>query len=101
MKNWTKTAGLLFMAASSVYYGQAVTAAPVKSASPANGGKSPNGTDVRLIEELAPAKPASTAKAAAAPKPSDEDATSADAVPAAPAKEGKSVSKSEVNVTDE
>src|SRR4051794_36611344 len=103
MKNWTKTAGLLFMAASSVYYGQAVTAAPVKSASPANGGKSPNGTDVRLIEELAPAKPSSSAKSANAAKPAagDDEATSADAVPVAPVKEGKSVSKSEVNVSDE
>jgi type IV pilus assembly protein PilQ len=102
MKKWTKTAGLLFMAASSVYYGQAVVAAPAKSAPTVNGDKT--ATDVRLLEELAPAAPANgdvstnpatpaIGAAPAAAKPTGTDA---------PAKtEGKSVSKSEVNVSDE
>src|SRR6266536_2958488 len=109
MKKWTKTAGLLFMAASSVYYGQAVVAAPDKSATTASGGdKSPTATDVRLLEELAPAAatPDKTDPATAAPAPTAAGvkpaATDAPAAPAPAAKpEGKSVSKSEVNVTDE
>src|SRR5688500_12112121 len=104
MKKWTKTAGLLFMAASSVYYGQAVVAAPAKSGGGADGGK-PAGTDVRLLEELTPGIPgkkAAPADGAAAPAPGDKTETAAPAQPAAPAKtEGRSVSKSEVNVNDE
>jgi hypothetical protein len=99
MKKWTKTAGLLFMAASSVYYGQAVVAAPAKSAATATGDKS--ATDVRLLEELAPAtgdKSDPTAAPATTPAPAGTTNPAA----AAPAKpEGKSVSKSEVNVNDE
>jgi type IV pilus assembly protein PilQ len=116
MKKWTKTAGLLFMAASSVYYGQAVVAAPGKSAPAAGGAKSPTATDVRLLEELIPtALPvekgdAADAAAAATPLTADSaapgaapaPATTAPATPAAPAKpEGRSVSKSEVQVSDE
>jgi len=106
MKNWTKTAGLLFMAASSVYFGQAVVAAPGKSESTANGGKSPNTSDVRLLEELTPdAGDKADAKTDAGDAKS-ADAKSADAKgdakPDAPAKsEGRSVSKSEVKVSDE
>lgn len=100
MKNWTKTAGLLFMAASSVYFGQAVVAAPGKSELTANGGKSPNGSDVRLLEELTPATAdKADGKSDADAKP---DAKAADSKPEAPAKsEGRSVSKSEVKVSDE
>src|SRR5258706_11152847 len=110
MKKWTKTAGLLFMAASSVYYGQAVVAAPGKSANTANeGDKSPTATDVRLLEELAPASangdktdpetgaPAPTPATGA--KPTATDGSAPATAPAKP--EGKSVSKSEVNVNDE
>jgi type IV pilus assembly protein PilQ len=96
MKKWTKTAGLLFMAASSVYYGQAVVAAPAKSAPVANGDK--GATDVRLLEELTPATtdtPANATTSATAPG----QPTTGDPAPAAP--QGKSVSKSEVNVSDE
>jgi type IV pilus assembly protein PilQ len=100
MKKWTKTAGLLFMAASSVYYGQAVVAAPAKSAATATGDKS--ATDVRLLEELAPAtgdKSDPTAAPVTTPAPAGTTNPAAAAAPAKP--EGKSVSKSEVNVNDE
>jgi|GEM_PF-234972 len=107
MKKWTKTAGLLFMAASSVYYGQAVVAAPAKSVAAANGDKNPNATDVRLLEELTPtattdqADPSATPAETPAPaKPAAPSTASADKA-AAPKTEGRSVSKSEVNVTDE
>jgi type IV pilus assembly protein PilQ len=101
MKKWTKTAGLLFMAASSVYYGQAVVAAPGKSDAAVNGGsKTPSATDVRLLEELVPA---ATDKSDATATTPATTATAADPKPAdAPAKsEGRSVSKSEVKVSDE
>jgi type IV pilus assembly protein PilQ len=114
MKKYTKTAGILFMAASSVYYGQAVVAAPGSPASGASGGKSPGATDVRLLEELTPAAnpeksdpsaPSSpTTPAATDPNaPANSDAKDAkDAKPIDAAKpEGRSVSKSEVNVSDE
>src|SRR5690349_1851056 len=115
MKKWTKTAGLLFMAASSVYYGQAVVAAPGKSGPAANGAK-PAATDgpttVRLLDDLvptapaeAPAAPAPGDKPAAAPadnKPAATESLTTGGAPAAPAKtEGRSVSKSEVAVNDE
>jgi len=103
MKNWTKTAGLLFMAASSVYFGQAVVAAPGKSESAVNGGKTPNASDVRLLEELTPA--AGDKTDATDNKPTDAKATdvkTSDTKTDAPAKsEGRSVSKSEVKVSDE
>ncbi|HSI36802.1 MAG TPA: secretin and TonB N-terminal domain-containing protein [Tepidisphaeraceae bacterium] len=100
MAKMSKTAGLLFMAAASVYYGQGVLAAPGKSgAAPAGGGKTP-ATDVRLLEDLSPGAPApATAPAAAAGEKPD---AVVDAKDAAPAKaEGRSVSKSEVAVSDE
>jgi type IV pilus assembly protein PilQ len=102
MKKWTKTAGLLFMAASSVYYGQAVVAAPAKSAPVANGDK--GATDVRLLEELAPAGSDSantTTPATATTGATDSGAKAAPGSTAPPAPQGKSVSKSEVNVSDE
>jgi type IV pilus assembly protein PilQ len=96
MKKWTKTAGLLFMAASSVYYGQAVVAAPAKSAPAANGEK--GATDVRLLEELAPAGTDNAANATTtAPGATTRPATG----DTPPAPQGKCVSKSEVNVSDE
>lgn len=103
MKKWTKTAGLLFMAASSVYFGQAVVAAPGKSDSTATGGKSPGGSDVRLLEELTPAaSDKADAKADSKADADNADSKATDAKPAAPAKsEGRSVSKSEVKVSDE
>ncbi len=102
MKNWTKTAGLLFMAASSVYFGQAVVAAPGKSELAANGGKSPSGSDVRLLEELAPATDKTDSKSDATDADAKPDAKASDSKPEAPAKsEGRSVSKSEVKVSDE
>jgi len=97
MAKMSKTAGLIFMAAASVYYGQGVLAAPGKSASSAGGGKTP-ATDVRLLEDLSPSSPAAPAAK------SDKPAGATDAKPeaAAPAKpEGRSVSKSEVAVSDE
>src|SRR5690349_13574919 len=105
MKKWTKTAGLLFMAASSVYYGQAVVAAPAKSGTGADGGK-PAGTDVRLLEDLIPGvtkgTPASAENATAGGDKAETSPAEKSAQPAAPAKpEGRSVSKSEVNVNDE
>src|SRR5687768_18430559 len=53
MKKWTKSAGLLFMAAASVYVGQAVVAAPGKPGAAA-GGATP-ATEVKLLEETKPA----------------------------------------------
>src|SRR5688572_8872621 len=79
MKKWTKSAGLLFMAAASVYFGQAVVAAPGKPGAGA-GGATP-ATEVKLLEETKPADGAGGDEA----KPS----------------EGPSVSKSEVAVSDE
>jgi type IV pilus assembly protein PilQ len=116
MKKYTKTAGLLFMAASSVYYGQAVAAAPGKAGSAASGAKAaPGATDVRMLDDLVPgastpATPATGAPASttATDKPSagsagttasNPDAPAAEPAPAKP--EGRSVSKSEVNVSDE
>lgn len=95
MKKWTKSTGLLFMAAASVYYGQAVVAAPGKPASPASGGKNP-ATDVRLLEDLAPA---ATDKPAASKETAPATAEKPVAVEAK--NEGRSVSKSEVQVSDE
>jgi type II secretory pathway component GspD/PulD (secretin) len=75
MKKWTKTAGILFVAAASVYYGQAVVAAPGRSGAAASGAGTV--TEVKLLEEAAPSDNGE--------KPS----------------EGRSVSKSEVQVSDE
>jgi type IV pilus assembly protein PilQ len=86
MKKWTKSAGLLFMAAASVYFGQAVVAAPARPGASA-GGATP-ATEVKLLEET-PAKPADGA--------ADGQASGEDGKPS----EGKSVSKSEVAVSDE
>ena len=69
MKKYTKTAGLLFMAASSVYYGQAVVAAPAKSAPGANGAKSDAPTNVRLLDDLVPTAPAVPARWCRTPRP--------------------------------
>lgn len=80
MRTWTKTAGLIFLAASSVYSNQASTALAGERAmlAPQTGG-----TDVKLLEE------------------SDPFATSQPtSKPAADAGEGKSVSSSEVVVSD-
>lgn len=100
MVKMSKTAGLIFMAAASVYYGQGVLAAPGRSASPAGGGKTP-ATDVRLLEDLSPGSPAAPGTPAAK---TDKPAGAAEAKPEAPAPakaEGRSVSKSEVAVSDE
>ena len=87
MKKYTKTAGLLFMAASSVYYGQAVAAAPGKAAPTASGAKNPGATDVRMLEDLAPtATPANpTATTPAAPAPAAGSAGTTASNPDAPA----------------
>lgn len=124
MKKYTKTAGLLFMAASSVYYGQAVVAAPGKSAPSVGGAKPETPTNVRLLDDLVPTAPATPTNDTAtsdtpAAAPSTTPAVTADkSAPAAtddrpadpatgkppvdaPKPEGRSVSKSEVAVTDE
>lgn len=51
MNKWTKTAGLIFMAAASVYSDRAIAAKPAKPGSPAD--KAP-ATDVKLLEETDP-----------------------------------------------
>jgi type IV pilus assembly protein PilQ len=109
MKKWTKRAGLLFMAAASVYYGQAIMAAPAKPASPANG-TSP-ATEVKLLDDAAanpaapvatsPATPAGDAKAADAKTGDAKTGEGEAATDDAKGTEGRSVSKSEVNVSDE
>src|SRR5688572_28210816 len=84
MKKFTKSAGLIFMAAASVYYGQAVGAAPANGTSPA--------TEVKLLEE--------TKAPAAAEKPATTEGEAATTEEGKPS-EGRSVSKSEVQVSDE
>ena len=73
MKKWIKTAGLLFMAAASVYSDQAIAAKPGTAAKPTNQAPS---TDVKLLEEAdpfatgptsAPSTTVSEVKAPAAP----------------------------------
>jgi type IV pilus assembly protein PilQ len=98
MKKWTKTAGLLFMAAASVYYGQAAVAAPAKSASPANGTNP--ATEVKLLEETPAAKTPAAKTPAASEKPEATEGETTEGEDAKPS-EGRSVSKSEVNVSDE
>ena len=80
MKKWTKSAGLLFMAAASVYFGQAVVAAPGKPGAAASGATP--ATEVKLLEE---------------PSAKTAEGAGTDAKPS----EGRSVSKSEVAVSDE
>src|SRR5437016_9254681 len=94
MKKWTKTAGLLFMAASSVYYGQAVVAAPGKSVGTASGDKSPTATDVRLLEELTPAANADQADPSTPPAPAPPTATSPTAAAATGAAPATAATKS-------
>ncbi len=77
MRTWTKTAGLLFSAALSVYSNQASVALAGERAMPAPD----NTTDVKVLEETDPF-------AAPASQPSDES------------NQGKSVSSSEVAVSD-
>src|SRR3954453_7188150 len=48
MKTWTKTAGLLFMAAASVYADRAIAA---KGAKPANSPDKAQPSDVKLLED--------------------------------------------------
>ena len=78
MRTWTKTAGLLFSAALSVYSNQASTALAGERAmrAPAN-----TPTDVKVLEETDPF--------AATTQPTSQ-----------PAGEGKSVSNSEVSISD-
>ncbi len=105
MSKMSKTAGLLFTAAVSVYYGQGALAGPAKSVNMGNGGKSPS-TDVRLLEDLTPAPAAPGAQPGKGDKPAagDPAATNPDGKvdgKVDPKTEGRSVSKSEVNVSDE
>ena len=80
MRTWTKTAGLLFSAALSVYSNQASVALAGERAMPAPAAPA---TDVKVLEETDPF---------AATQPTTQ--------PAAPAGEGQSVSNSEVSVSD-
>jgi type IV pilus assembly protein PilQ len=87
MRNWTRTTGLLFLAAASVYSDPAIRVEVANAASPASSAN-PGETDVRLIEDTtAVANDATDPFAATAPT----------TVPAAPS----SVSSSEVNLTDD
>ena len=81
MRTWTKTAGLLFSAALSVYSNQASVALAGERAMPA---PAATATDVKVLEETDPF--------AATTQPTTQ--------PAAPAGEGQSVSNSEVSVSD-
>src|SRR5437868_4924782 len=78
--NWTRTAGVIFLAASSVYMDQRIAAAGEGGAPPA--------TDAKLLED----KPDADPFASAAP-------TSQPAATTQPS-EGKSVSSQEVSVSD-
>lgn len=109
---WTKTAGLLFLAASAVYNGRAIAGGMAKAASPL-AGASDTGTEVVSLPDPAPA-PAAVAKkdapvaaapttAPAATQPSATAAAAPAASDAAPAatqpSTGRSVSASEVAVS--
>src|SRR5690242_15633412 len=113
---WTKTAGLLCLAASAVYNGRAIAGGMAKAASPVAGG-SDTGTEVVSLPDPAQAPAASadakkdapvaaaptTAPAApAATQPSASAAPAHADVAAAPATQpstGRSVSASEVAVS--
>ena len=79
MRTWTKTAGLLFSAALSVYSNQGSVALAGERAMPAPAAPA---TDVKVLEETDPFA-----------SPTSQPTT-------APAGEGKSVSSSEVSVSD-
>ena len=123
MRKWTKTAGVLFMAASAVYSDQAALAAAAKPANKGVGAKAaapkkarvarpPSAnvapaTDVALVEPTAgtegttgTAGTASTQPADEAPTTAPADATVADPFAAPAAGEGQSVTSSEVNISD-
>jgi type II secretory pathway component GspD/PulD (secretin) len=114
MRKWTKTAGVLFMAASAVYSGQVAVAASAKSAN-AGAGAKPSAKPAAPAAPIAAATEApaadatatNTTEGATAPATQPTTAPSADAAAdpfAAPATaaggEGQSVTAPEVNVSD-
>src|SRR5690349_13713773 len=102
MGKWTKTAGLIFLAAASVYSNQAIVAAAGRGASGAPAADT--ATDVKLLEDATAATtdPFATAGATTAPTTAaTEGATAAASQPSATQPtEGRSVSSSEVSVND-
>ena len=120
MRKWTKTAGLIFLAAASVYSSQVIVgavedgvspaAAQVVALQPSAAVDAPevliaapgDNTDATLLEE-APAAPATTDPfAAPTTSPSGEALAIADdaAAPTSQPSEGRSVSSSEVSMND-
>lgn len=124
MGKWTKTAGLLFLAAASVYSSQAIVAAVEGRATPAIQATA-RGTDVKLAATHTAAKPAAAERIFAAPDtttdvkildestdpfanaPATQPSTTAGATgttgaaaPTTQPGEGRSVSSSEVSVSD-
>lgn len=86
MRKWTKAAGLLFLAASSVYTEGVLRAAPGSEAKPSDKSKGP--VEIKPLEDAAPAAPAAPAgDVFADPKgtPSDAAAPSTQPSAAAPA----------------
>src|SRR5690349_10016829 len=70
MNKWTKTAGLLFMAAASVYSDRAIAAKPAK---PGTSGDKSAATDVKLLDETDPFANAGPATAPSAASNSSSD----------------------------
>src|SRR5262245_22136190 len=78
MTKWTKTAGLIFMAAASVYADRAIAAKPVGPAKPQSKAPAPAATDVKVLDETDPfATPAPNAATAGSAKPSDKSSSTA------------------------
>src|SRR3954469_2715808 len=105
MGKWTnKTAGLIFLAAASVYSDQAIVAAAGRRASsPAAAavvGADASTPDVKLIEETTdPFAGGATTAPAAATNPTTDPAAASQPTATQPS-EGRSVSNSEVSVSD-
>src|SRR5262245_30873091 len=108
MRKWTKTAGLLFLAAASVYSYRVIGAAAgteadesvpaivaaeqVAIAEPLMAAPGDAATDVKLIDE--------STDPFAAPAPTSQPAATEGAAPTSQPSEGRSVSSSEVSVSD-
>jgi type IV pilus assembly protein PilQ len=106
-KSWTRTAGVLFLAASAVYNGRAIAAGAAKTGNPAVAAI-PGGTttvDVKPIADDASTAPATATNASTDSKntpakdASAKDAAAATTQPTTQPSAGKSVSASEVAVS--
>src|SRR5436309_3409134 len=102
MRNWTKAAGVIFLATSSIYADQAATVKAVNQASEKAATPSPL-FDNSTTKPAYSAAPAASAADAPTSQPAEGSAAAvaSDGAPAdAAAQEGHSVTASEVNVSD-